>query len=51
MKIEMCEGGGIKYLYKLDKGISSIKGGIKVLQDLDYPQDIINSTRDIINSE
>ena len=51
MKIELCEGGGIKYLYKLDKGISSIKGGIKVLQDLDYPQDIINSTRDIINSE
>ena len=55
MKIEMCENehghSGIKYLYKLDKGISSIKGGIKVLQDLDYPQDIINSTRDIINSE
>ena len=51
MKIELCEGGGIKYLYKLDKGISSIKGGIKVLQDLDYPQDIINSTRDIINAE
>jgi hypothetical protein len=51
MKIEMCdERGGIKYLYKLDKGISSIKGGIKVLQDLDYPQDIINSTRDIINN-
>ena len=51
MKIELCEGGGIKYLYKLDKGISSIKGGIKVLEDLDYPADIINSTRDIINAE
>ena len=51
MKIELCESGGIKYLYKLDKGISSIKGGIKVLQDLDYPEDIINSTRDIINAE
>jgi hypothetical protein len=59
MKIELCENehqhkdghSGIKYLYKLDKGISSIKGGIKVLQDLNYPQDIINSTRDIINAE
>ena len=51
MKIELCESGQIKYLYKLDKGISSIKGGIKVLEDLDYPAEIINSTRVIINSE
>jgi len=51
MKIELCENGQIKYLYKLDKGISSIKGGIKVLEDLDYPVEIINSTRVIINSE
>jgi len=51
MKIELCENGIIKYLYKLDKGISSIKGGIKVLEDLDYPAEIINSTRVIINSE
>jgi hypothetical protein len=60
MKIELCENGEngengensrIKYLYKLDKGISSIKGGIKVLEDLDYPAEIINSTRVIINSE
>ena len=54
MKIELCESGEngqIKYLYKLDKGISSIKGGIKVLEDLDYPAEIINSTRVIINSE
>ena len=49
MKIEVCENGQIKYLYKLDKGISLIKGGIKVLQDLDYPDEIINSTRDAIN--
>jgi hypothetical protein len=51
MKIELCENGQIKYLYKLNKGISSIKGGIKVLEDLDYPDEIINSTRVIINSE
>jgi len=57
MKIELCENGEngkngqIKYLYKLNKGISSIKGGIKVLEDLDYPDEIINSTRVIINSE
>ena len=51
MKIEMSgQDGQIKYLYQLDKGISSIKGGIKVLEDLDYPEDIITSTRDIINN-
>jgi len=51
MKIEMSgQDGQIKYLYQLDKGISSIKGGIKVLEDLDYPEDIITSTRDIIKN-
>ena len=43
------EGNSMKYLYKLGKGISSVKGGIKVLQDLDYPIEIINDTKRIIN--
>ena len=43
------EGISMKYLYKLGKGISSVKGGIKVLQDLDYPIEIINDTKRIIN--
>jgi len=52
MKIETCKHSGtIKYLYKLDEGISVIKGGIKVLQDLDYPVEIINYTRDVIENQ
>ena len=43
------EINSIRYLYKLDKGISSVKGGIKVLEDLDYPIEIINDTKNIIN--
>ena len=43
------EVNSMKYLYKLGKGISSVKGGIKVLQDLDYPIEIINDTKYIIN--
>jgi hypothetical protein len=39
----------IKYTYKLGKGISSVKGGIKVLEDLDYPIEIINDTRNMIH--
>lgn len=37
-----------KYTYELKKGISNIKGGVKVLKDLDYPEEIINSTKKLI---
>lgn len=30
------------YTYKLESGISVIKGGIKVLQDMNYPQEILD---------
>ena len=43
------EQNSIKYTYKLGKGISSVKGGIKVLEDLDYPIEIINDTRNMIH--
>jgi hypothetical protein len=36
------------YLYKIANGISSIKGGLKVLRDLDYPNEIVESARLII---
>ena len=38
-----------EYTYKLKPGISTIKGGVKVLSDLDYPEEIINETRTIID--
>ena len=37
-----------EYTYKLQKGISHIKGGVKVLKDLDYPKEIIENTTRII---
>ena len=39
-----------KYTYKLKKNISTIKGGVKVLRDLDYPTEIINDTVEIIKT-
>ena len=42
-------GDNFDYTYKIDKGISNIKGGIKVLKDLEYPKEIIDSTMNIIN--
>jgi hypothetical protein len=38
----------IKYTYKLENGISSVKGGIDVLTDMNYPKEIIQNT--ILNS-
>lgn len=38
----------IEYTYKLKKGISKIKGGIHVLEQLNYPKTIVNSTKDLL---
>jgi hypothetical protein len=37
------------YLYKIAAGISTIKGGLKVLRDLEYPDEIVESARKIIH--
>jgi hypothetical protein len=42
MDVNINENGSFNYTYKLVKGISSIKGGIRVLKDMGYPDEIIN---------
>ena len=37
-------GNKIKYTYKLDAGISEVKGGINVLTEMNYPSEIISNT-------
>jgi energy-coupling factor transporter ATP-binding protein EcfA2/uncharacterized alkaline shock family protein YloU len=37
-------GEDFTYTYKMRKNISTIKGGVKVLRDLAYPPEIINTT-------
>jgi len=41
-------GEDFQYTYKLKKNVSTVKGGVKVLRDLDYPLEIINETIAII---
>jgi len=36
-----------KYTYSMKLGISEVKGGIKVLTDMNYPEEILNSTKTI----
>jgi DNA mismatch repair ATPase MutS len=37
--------GDFTYLYKLEKGISNVRGGIKVLSDMNYPKEILENTK------
>ena len=50
MKVDVEEDYNVKYLYKLERGISKIKGGIKVLYDLEYPKTIIENTKQLLMS-
>ena len=49
MKINSKEDGGFDYTYKLVDGVSDIKGGVKVLMDLEYPERIISNTKELMN--
>jgi len=43
MDVNVLENGEFIYTYKIKKGISKIKGGVRVLKDMDYPKEIIDS--------
>jgi hypothetical protein len=49
MKTEMNDNKPI-YFYKIQNGISEIKGAITVLKDLGYPENLINETKQIIDN-
>lgn len=38
------------YTYKIIPGISNVKGGLKVLRDLGYPEEIIDMADDVLNN-
>jgi hypothetical protein len=43
MNVEDCEGGAIRYTYKLKRGISTIQGATKILKDMEYPKEILDT--------
>jgi DNA mismatch repair ATPase MutS len=43
MDVDICEGGDLEYKYTISKGISKVQGAIKVLKDMDYPSEIIDT--------
>ena len=44
MVTHLNENKKLTYTYKMEKGISEVKGGINVLTDLNYPKEIIDRT-------
>jgi len=47
LHMSVCADTGT-YLYKIADGISTIKGGLKVLRELDYPSEIVECAKRII---
>lgn len=45
MDVIELENGAIKYTYKLKKGISKVQGAIKILEEMKYPEEIINNIK------
>ena len=43
MDVNILENGTFEYTYKIKKGISKIKGAIRVLKDMNYPIEIIQT--------
>jgi hypothetical protein len=39
------QNDNFEYTYLLEEGISNIKGGLKVLKDMNYPQEILDNTK------
>jgi len=46
----VSNSGDFEYTYKVIDGISRVKGGIKVLRDLGYPQHIVDESSKIIKT-
>ena len=44
------DNNNFKYTYKVIPGISNVKGGIKVLKDLDFPEEIITTAVSVIDN-
>ena len=46
MSVSINKDGSFNYNYQLKKGISNIKGGIRVLKDMEYPEEILKEFED-----
>ena len=50
MHVDLSNNNDFSYTYKMKEGISEVHGGIKVLNDMNYPREIIDNTKNKIGS-
>jgi hypothetical protein len=48
MVVENLDNGCLKYTYKMKKGISKIQGAVKILEQMDYPKEIIDNVKNYL---
>ena len=48
MVVENLDNGAFKYTYKMKKGISKIQGAVKILEQMDYPKEIIDNVKNYV---
>jgi hypothetical protein len=46
MHVQEEDDGSIQYTYKMKRGISRVQGAVKILQQMNYPEEIIQCIRD-----
>tara|TARA_B110000858_G_C17378871_1_gene282895 strand:- start:241 stop:408 length:168 start_codon:yes stop_codon:yes gene_type:complete len=42
--------GKIRYTYKMKKGISKVQGAVKILESMNYPEEIMNMIKEQNNN-
>jgi hypothetical protein len=45
MDVLLKEKGELEYTYKIVKGISKIQGAVRILEQMNYPKEIIDEVR------
>ena len=51
MSTKVSDDDTFVYEYKLKKGISEIKGGLKILKGLDYPEAILSKAKESLGKD
>jgi DNA mismatch repair ATPase MutS len=45
MNVLSKENGELEYTYKIVKGISKVQGAVRILEQMDYPKEIVDEVR------
>ncbi len=45
-----CDEEGMHYSYKLQRGISNVRGGVEVLRELEYPASVVSQAAKVVSA-